>query len=123
VQRRTARRVVRRWTPATLVAVAGWPTRASAWSTVKTMPDITEGSTDMGSAQNIVTPATVAQMSPAFLQIVDMMSAPLRFRVSCNKLDVAVPESLIQINSPFPGAVELRLESVGCPLLAHSGHP
>jgi hypothetical protein len=79
VQRRTARRVVRRWTPATLVAVAGWPTRASAWSTVKTMPDITEGSTDMGSAQNIVTPATVAQMSPAFLQIVDMMSALLGF--------------------------------------------
>jgi hypothetical protein len=36
------------------------------------MPDVTEGSTDMGSAQNIVTPATVAQMSPAFLQIIDM---------------------------------------------------
>jgi hypothetical protein len=44
------------------------------------MPDITEGSTDMGNAQNVVTLATVAQMSPAFLQIVDMISALLFHR-------------------------------------------
>jgi len=73
----------------------------------------------MGSAQNIVTLATVAQMSPAFLQIIDMISAFLRLQIYYEKLDV-VRSCVIdssQLTIPVQSRLALKVPAVHYPTL------